>query len=198
MRPEVTSNFLAVTEKFEGATTHPYLDMKRLVTVGLGNLADPFALFDEFDWTCGDGGLPAPRALIAAAYWAVKNDRSMDPTNGGAQYARLTGIRATKASIAKVCARKLSMFEGQVKPHFTDWDGLPWQAQLCVLSMAWAMGGLFMDHEKWPGFRAAVNAGNWAEAAKQCQMKEIGQNASFHQRNLADAALLLSIHAEAA
>jgi|SRR5581483_1627063 len=192
MRPEVTSNFLAFTEKFEGATTFPYLDVKRLVTVGFGNLADPFALFDEFDWTHADGS-PATRSELTTSYLSVKQDKTLNPAGGGAQYAKLTAIRATKASIARVCAKKLASFEAQVRPHFDDWDGLPWQAQLCVLSMAWACGGLMFEHDKWPSFRAAVNACDWKEASKQSFMSEAGQNASFHKRNVEDAALMMSL-----
>jgi hypothetical protein len=56
------------------------------------------------------------------------------------------------------------------------------------MSMTWAMGvGRFTA---FPAFKKAIRDLDWITAVAQCHMSETGQNASFHRRNLANAALL--------
>ena len=67
---------------------------------------------------------------------------------------------------------------------FQDW---PADAQLGLLSMAWAMGPAF----KFPNFQAACARQDFQAAADQCHMAD-GNNPGLRPRNAANRQLFLS------
>jgi GH24 family phage-related lysozyme (muramidase) len=196
MKQAVIDNFLTWTERFESFTTWFYLDIKGLVTIGFGNLVDPFATTAGLSFVNADG-TPASPAQVQGAWQAVKRLQGLAPEGGGT-FARFTTVRATRDSINALCQGKLALIDKHVRAYFPEWDDFPADGQLLVCSMCWAMGDGAFAH--WPHFVAAVNAGDWLAVATphgtpaSCQMSEVGQNASFKQRNAANLALATSAH----
>ncbi len=161
------------------------MDVKGLVTIGYGNLVEPFSAVLPLAFTHPDGS-PATQSEVGAAWLTVKSQQSAAKLGGG-HFARFTTIRATADSINKLCQAKLAEMESELKKFYPDFESSPAKVQLGILSMAWAMGPAFPA--TWPKFSAAVHAGNWSDAAANCRMSETGQNASFHARNLANLTL---------
>ena len=187
-------NFVSWTQTYEGYVSWFYCDVLGYVTIGYGNLADPYALVSGLTFVNTDD-TPSTPAQVLAAWKAVKALHALAPEGGGT-FARFTSVRATKDSIIKLCAAKLAQLESQSRKFFPGWDDFPADGQLLVMSMSWAMGALAFAH--WPHFCAAVNAGDWAAVAvphgepASCQMNEDGQNASFKARNAANMQLALN------
>jgi GH24 family phage-related lysozyme (muramidase) len=55
MFSSVQSAFRSFTEQFEGCVSFMYLDVKGLVTVGIGNLVDPVGVAQALPFRFGSG-----------------------------------------------------------------------------------------------------------------------------------------------
>lgn len=169
----------------EGRTNWLYLDSKGNVTVGVGNMLPRVEDALALEWTRRDGSLATPddvraawRAVTALPSWAGR---------GGGTFAQLTTIRATDDSIARLIQRDVDTFEPVLRRYFDHYDDAPSPAQEGLMRMAWALGPAFAHDGAWPKFRAAWNAGQWAECAKECRIPEL--DATEPHANDATAAL---------
>jgi GH24 family phage-related lysozyme (muramidase) len=186
MRSSVAAVFFDFSKSFEGYTTFLYLDVKGLMTCGVGNLVDPIELALGLPWQ--DGGVPASQADITAQWELVKSRQDMKLQGGGA-FASLTTMRLTDDAVAALVQNKAASMELTLKGYFPGYDALPADAQLGVLSMAWAMGPAFPPG--FPRFSAALNAQDWATCAAQCLMDATG-NPGLTPRNAANQKLFLA------
>jgi len=197
VRRIVADRFPGWTARFEGHTTYFGKDVKDRVQIGEGLDVNDFGLCAAFPFVNPDGSPTSP-ADVLAAWTVVKNDRTIDPRNprnaaGGNAYAALTTIRLTDAGVAMLVARKLALFESQIRSHFPGWEGACADAQLPVLSKAWA-GGAF--ETEWPRFTAAWNAAAWEECAVQAKpspAKMAAQNDSYRRRIASEQAHLRAV-----
>ena len=183
MRQVVLDTFPSWSEHYEGELLFFYLDVKRLVTIGVGNLVDPCPPGLDFG--------AASEAQIREAWTLVKHDTTLDPRNGGVQYGALTSIRMTEAGVAALVRKKMLANEVVLRTYLPGWDAAPAMAQLATMSHAWAFGAAFPP--KWPKWTAAFNAGDFAGASVQDvpSPSELAvQNASFHARIAAEQSLL--------
>jgi len=188
MRAIVRSSFVSWSAQFESLLDFLYCDVKRLVTTGLGNLVDSVAAVRSLIFVHKDGSVAS--AVEVVAYWNAVKHSTLNPLNGGEQYASLSDLRIVHTSLDRLISLKLAEMERQLRLSFPTWDDFPADAQLACLSMAWAMGQYFVP--KWPHFKAACDAHDWGEAAANCHMSETSQNDSFHHRNDANVALFIA------
>jgi hypothetical protein len=162
MRSIVRSTFPTFSKTFEGRLPHPYLDVKCLVTVGVGDLIDPVSLALPLPWQIG--GRPATQAEIIAGWQRVKAATDWALRGGGA-FATLTELRLTDAAIDDLMLGRLaqmeSIFSSRLNVAAGDdgaWLAACADAQLGCLSMCWAMGPSF----HYPKFMADLAAENFA------------------------------------
>jgi hypothetical protein len=186
MTPAAREDFLAKTRELEGVCQWLYLDVRGLVTVGIGNLVDPIgslwaANLDwvNLDWRNGDA--PAEDSEVWAAWRIVKGHQELREHGGGA-FQHLTAIRATDESIDHLVEATITRFERALRVFYPEMPGWPDAAQVSVMLMAWALGAGFPA--KWPKLSSALHRLNFELAAEECQMSEAHQNASFHRRNV--------------
>src|SRR5579864_2009540 len=84
VQASVQSSFPAFSAEFEGRVPHMYLDIKGLVTVGVGNLADPIEVAQALPFRFKNRpGIDAPGSFatpdqIAAEWHTLKNDPSLE------------------------------------------------------------------------------------------------------------------------
>ena len=167
MHPSVQAAFLPFNTKFEGYLPYLYLDNEGLVTTGMGNLVDPIGEALSLPWRNPDGSLTS-QSDIAVQWNAVKN--SGESGSGGGNQAHLTTMRLDDAGIRALIAQKLGNMEAILKGRIPQWDSLPADAQLGILSMSWAMGPSF----QYPKFLAAINqvVPDFASAIDECWMPD--------------------------
>jgi hypothetical protein len=170
-----------------------YLDVLGLVTVGVGNLVDPVLAAQALPFRFKNRpGIAAPGSAatadqIAAEWQALKNDPSLK-TRGYKACEPITQLELSDDAIDSLIIDRLTKNESFLKrqPWFQDFDTWPADAQLGLLSMAWAMGpagpGTF------PSFRAACQRLDFNTAAAQCKMNEAG-NPGVVPRNQANFTL---------
>lgn len=203
LKPEASSEFLPFTERFEGKCGWMYLDILGLVTTGRGNLIDPKALALALPWT--RAGEPAECHEIGAEWSYVKGLQERRKLGGGA-FAGVTSLRLSDAAIDALTNSKRDALWAQLIARFAWLAAAPWQVQLVLLSMAWAMGAEF----RFPHFQAAAALGDWracagppgdADAYLSCRgeawirdglpgQTKANENPGLRPRNLANKALL--------
>jgi peptidoglycan hydrolase-like protein with peptidoglycan-binding domain len=181
MHASVLKAFEPFSTKFEGFLPYMYLDIKGLVTTGMGNLIDPIGPALGLPWRRSDGSL-ASQDEIRAAWNAVKARIDLAPKFGQA-FAGVTTLRLDNEGIEQLIARKLKENEGYLRTKFPGYDTWPADAQLGLHSMAWAMGPGF----KFPAFEAAVNRDppDFHAAAVASHINEAG-NPGLTPRNKAN------------
>jgi hypothetical protein len=186
MFPSVQSTFRAFNTQFEGCIPSMYLDIDGLVTVAVGNLVDPVELAQALPFRCKNGSL-ATQAEIAAEWQTLKSDPEL--ANRGYQACELiTQLELSDDSITSLILERLTSNESFLKrqPWFRNFDTWPADAQLGLLSMAWAMGPA--GPGEFPLFRAACQKLDFNAAAAECRMDETG-NPGLIRRNLANFTL---------
>lgn len=194
MHPEVSRAFGAFSERFEGRVDYFYLDILGLVTVGVGNLVDPIGealRLAGAPWFFPD----QPNRVVTpddlGTDWHAVKARQDLARAGHRAFATIARLRLASAGIDELVARKARAVEETLKhgtPAFGTFDSWPADAQLGLLSMAWAMGPGFARESRWPAFRAACTARDWRDAALQCRMRDAG-NPGLRSRNDANVRL---------
>ena len=193
MFPAVQSGFPTFSTKFEGRVPYMYLDVLGLVTVGVGNLVDPVLAAQALPFRFKNRpGIAAPGSAatadqIAAEWQALKNDPSLK-TRGYKACEPITQLELSDDAIDSLIIDRLTKNESFLKrqPWFQDFDIWPADAQLGLLSMAWAMGPAGPGN--FPSFRAACQRLDFNTAAAQCKMNEAG-NPGVVPRNQANITL---------
>lgn len=193
MHPSVRARFRSFNEPLEGVVKYMYLDVKGLVTIGVGNLIDPIgaalALPFRYKTKSGapGGGQLASKADIEVEWKLIKGKRELARL-GHRACAPLTKLELDDGAINHIILTRLSQNEGFLKRQkaFQRFDQWPADAQLGLLSMAWAMGPGFSTG--WPKFSAACEKMDFDAAAANCKMSEAG-NPGVAPRNRANAHL---------
>jgi len=165
-----------------------YLDIKGLVTVGIGNLLENISEAQSLPFVHANGK-PATAAEIATE-WKYTKSRTDLMSKGGMAYKGIhpDQLKLTPAGIKAKFYTDLDAFTHSLvtsTPEFASLDLWPADAQMALLSMMWAMGSGFARKGKWPKFRQACANWDWLTASKECRMK----NAGLRQRNIADEIL---------
>lgn len=190
MHNSVKDRFEAFNQPLEGTVKYMYLDIKGLVTVGVGNLIDPVgaALALPFRYKnkpgVTNGGQLASQADIQAEWNLLKGKPTLAQL-GHRACEPLTNLELDDAAIDTLISNRLTQNETFLKRQkvFKDFDQWPADAQLGLLSMAWAMGPGFSA--SWPKFSGACEKMDFDAAAENCKMSEVG-NPGVAPRNAAD------------
>lgn len=193
MFPSVQSAFRAFTTTFEGCVPYMYLDIKGLVTVAVGNLVDPIELAQALPFRFKNKpgieapGSPATAAQIAAE-WHILKDNTRLAAEGHKACEPITRLELSDDSINTLLLDRLARNESFLKRQqwFRDFDTWPADAQLGLLSMAWAMGPA--GPGQFPHFRAACQSLDFNTAAAECKMNDAA-NPGLVPRNQANFTL---------
>lgn len=187
MKDSTRAYWLEFNRPLEGRVDYMYLDVKGLVSTGVGNLIDAtrapltaptdaeraqsHAIAEGLDWHDSDGS--SATAEVVDGAWDTVKARMDLASHGGGAFRDLTTLRLTDDEIDRVVFAKLDEMESVLKGRtpFADYDNWPADAQLGLLSMAWGMGPAF----DFPRFQGFVAAGDWDSAADECRFNpEVG------------------------
>jgi GH24 family phage-related lysozyme (muramidase) len=186
IHPAVRDAWLPWNAPIEGIVSWMYLDIRGLVTTGLGQLCDPCILALALPWQSADG-ISASTAQVESAWQAVKANLAL-AHEGAAAAEDVTVLRLPQSDIAATALATLDRYAAILAafPALAGFGAWPADAQLGALSMAWAMGPGFP--RLFPHWCADCQAGDWTQAAVDCWMADAG-NAALRRRNLANRAL---------
>jgi hypothetical protein len=188
MKEAVKNIFPEFNKNFEGYVPWMYLDVKTLITCGVGILIDPVSLAVNLPFTKKDGSKASKTEIIAE--WSLIKSHTELAKLGHRAAEKYCALRLSNASIDKLVINKLEQNEQYlIEHHFPNFENWPADAQLAVLSMAWALGSNFPA--TWKKLKVSCLAENWKEAALQCHINEVG-NAGVKPRNAANVKLFNS------
>jgi GH24 family phage-related lysozyme (muramidase) len=177
MRAVVVEAFPTYSVRHEGATLHPYNDIRGLVTTSVGVLIDPIELALRLDWRIGERA--ATQAEIRDDWQAIK---ALGAGNRTAKsQAPLSSIRLSQSGSAALVRRRLGANVAYIRKFLPNWDDAPADAQLGTASLCWAIGaGL---NKTRPDFVAAFNAGDWLACKQHAHIRD-DNNPGVIDRNL--------------
>jgi len=185
MHATVREIFPTFSKRFEGYVHWMYLDVKGLVTTGIGNLIDSEETVRNLPFTDKASGEKATESQILDEWRRLKNTPDL-AEKGHKACEPVTRLRLSDDAIAALVRKRLLGNEEVLKQTFPAWETWPADAQLGTLSVAWAVGAGFAP--KWPNFTAACRAADWVGAREHCKLREAG-NPGVVPRNQANALL---------
>lgn len=191
MRQSVIDNWHRFSEPLEGRVNSMYLDVKGLVTTCVGNLIDTPQEAAKLPWRHGAGGPLATREEVFRAWQTLKSRQDLAKLHW--KYAaKLNDLRLTEEAMDELVASKRDEFYAYLrKHHFSEIDSFPADAQLGIMSMAWACGPGFP--RTFANFKRVVLAGDWNGAAESCKIREEG-NPGVVPRNKANRRCFQNAH----
>ena len=159
MRASVAAAWPAFCQRWEGRLSWMYLDTKRKVTTGTGNLIDSVAEAQALPWLRADGTRATP-AQIEAEWRRVKALTALAPRSGWAFEDSAT-LHLSGATVDRLLKAKTAEFWAGLKRSLPAIESWPADAQLAVLDTAWQNGPAFLELRKlgryvWRGTRAAL------------------------------------------
>lgn len=130
---------LRFSAPLEGNVRSLYADVRGLLTVGIGCLADPLSSALALDWRMPDGSRATP-SEIAKQWLAVKAQAPELAKRHWKYAADVTTMRLSDAGVIALAQQRLAANETHLRAAFSAWDSWPADAQLFACSMAWAVG----------------------------------------------------------
>lgn len=191
MRATVEAAFYDFNVPYEGAVPYLYQDVKALVSIGVGILADPLSLALTLPFVHKDG-TPATTNEVSAEWLRIKDlppDRfGRTAAQRGHLYAEpFTTLRLTEEGLRSSLASKLTQMDTFLMKRFATYELWPADAQLAILSLSWACGPAF----QFPHLEVALAQLDFASCAIEIRMDETG-NPGLKPRNKANHTLMLN------
>jgi hypothetical protein len=184
VKQSVRDAFMDFTVPLEGKVPWMYLDVKGLVTTGVGNLIDPVAYAVNLPWVRrSDMATRAPRQEIVDEFNLIKSSAWLAKA-GYRPAEKLCLLRLTDDGVRELVMRKFQQNYEHLKGRFPAIDEWPADAQLATMSMAWACGPAF----RFQMLEAYLRSSNFSGAAQECHINESG-NPGLKPRNAANKRL---------
>jgi len=148
----------------EGHVVHMYLDTVGKVTVGIGNMLPNAAAAQELAFINRTTKTAATKDEIKSDFDEVAKQTWGMPSS---KYKPNTKLDLPDVHIDQLFEGRVEEFTQQLSAYFPDYAKYPDPAQLAILDMAFNLGAPALD-KKWPSFKKAVLAQDWATAEKEC------------------------------
>lgn len=186
MRPVVKSNLYFFQKSFEGEVNHLYQDVKGLMTIGVGNMLSSVQMAYVLNFKKkSDRKLAMPSEIKAE--W----DKLKDPQYKGLTakaFDKLASLYIEREDIEKLVQASADGFEHFIRQEWKEWEEWPADAQMGMMSMAWALGvgGIVKGYPKftkdchdqrwavWDFNKATKQTELVAGAAFECKLNEVG------------------------
>ena len=160
-------------KQYEGKVNFMYLDIKGLVTVGVGHLIDPVHQAAKLEFRRKGGTSPVSSAEVMSEWQTVKGRKDLIP-RGGEAFGAVTSLELSDNGIKAMVASHANGIEDYIKKNpsaskfYADFDKWPADAQLAFMGVAW--GGIPIPQFGWHKFPEACRVQDWDTAAAQCKI----------------------------
>lgn len=186
--PSVRARFVAFSAPLEGVRNHLYLDIKGLVTTGIGYLVDSVERVTGLPWLHADG-LLASQEEIRAEWVRIKAAQHL--AQAGADAAeKLCRLHLSPEAIERLTQQRLDAMARELGRHLPGLGGWPASAQLAAMSMCWAVGVAGLT-KGFPKCCRAMALEAFDEASDECLIQTTG-NPGIAPRNARNVKLLLA------
>lgn len=178
--PAIRRDWIRYNARHEAIVWHYYLDVKGLVTIGVGNLVDPLAPALAVRMIAPDGNLATPEQITKEWAYVKRDERAKDWRFA----TRLTALRLHPDELIRLVDRQLDVNDSHLAKRFPQFRSWPADAQFAIHSLSWAAGPGF----NFPKLDAALRAGDFLTASKEVDINEPGTAG----RNADNRALLIA------
>lgn len=200
MRDVVREAFYSFNAPLEGEVPYFYQDVKGLVSIGVGILADPIHLAMRLPMVNPDGSSASANEI--AAEWAkvrALGSGTKEEGNQAAIHGHLfakphTRLRMTKEGLQDSLLGKLHLHDLALARRFPGYETWPADAQLAIHSWAWGVG----PAAPYPKMSASLNRRDFRAAAGEVMIKYQRADGKMEElyglkpRNKANRALLIN------
>jgi|LGOV01.1.fsa_nt_gb hypothetical protein len=158
---------------YEGKYHHMYLDVKGLVTIGIGFLIDPVDEALKLQYKTKGGGM-AGQAEVKAEWTKVKARKDLIK-KGGPAFASITTLELSDQGIRTMfvkkseAAAKWYVNNAAAKMYYGAFDSWPADAQMALLGIAWGIAPI--PQFGWRALPEACKREDWMKAADECRIK---------------------------
>lgn len=160
-------------KQYEGKVNFMYLDVKGLVTVGVGHLIDPIHQALKLEFRKKGGNSPVSAGEVQAEWQYVKSRKDL-MMKGGEAYGAITTLELSDNGIKAMVQSHAAGIENYIKTNpaaskfYGDFDKWPADAQLGFMGVAW--GGIPIPQFGWHKFPEACRVQDWDKAAAECKI----------------------------
>jgi GH24 family phage-related lysozyme (muramidase) len=157
--------------QYEGKVNFMYLDVKGLVTIGIGNLIDPVDQALKLEFGTKGGGSPVGSGEVIAEWNTVKARKDL-VNQGSPAFNAITRLQLTDRGITTMVNSAAQAIETYITTNasaqkfYANFKNWPADAQLGFLGVAW--GGIPLPQFGWHKFPVACQNEDWDTAAKEC------------------------------
>lgn len=177
MRPNVERMVPQFNHDLEGEFPSLYADVRRLITTAMGILVDPLPRALALEWWIGDRRATDDEV---ANDWSEIKQRALKMSSEDMQHwtakmqAPLTSVRLRQDYMDRLrVSRVRGNFDYIVKHTIPNLGDAPADAQLAVMSVAWAIGADFTKtNPPRPELVEACKAGDWLAAKAHARLRE--------------------------
>jgi GH24 family phage-related lysozyme (muramidase) len=155
----------------EGRVPTMYCDILGLITTGVGNLINTLPQALALPWLLVDG-TKADQADIAADWHKLHDNAQYYAARKWNVYAKTMLCHLSDEGIDALVQRQLDANEAIIRKRWPGWDKFPADAQLAIMSMAWAVGAGF--YTKFPNLAQAIDQHAWELCVQTCKIREEG------------------------
>lgn len=172
----------AFSAPLEGRVPTMYCDCLGLITTGVGNLINTLAQAEALPWLLADG-TRAPLEAVRADWHKLHDNAQYYAKRAWMVYSKTMLCHLSEEAIDALVQRTLATNEGIFRKHWTAWDTFPADAQIAIMSQAWAVGPAFWG--KFPNLARCIEAQDWEGCVASCKIREDG-NPGVVPRNAKD------------
>jgi NTP pyrophosphatase (non-canonical NTP hydrolase)/GH24 family phage-related lysozyme (muramidase) len=182
LHQSVIDKWWEFNQDLEGVCFHMYLDVKGLLTTGVGNLIDTPAEALRLPWLRNSDNVYATKDEILAEWNRIKAMQDKAHVGGG-NFKKWTTLHLTMGAVQDLVYFKLRANHAFMKRDLPDLDYWPADGQLGLHSMAWGLGAGFLRNGKWPNFTKAAKAGDFLGMRDECEIRGKGTTQTRNARN---------------
>jgi hypothetical protein len=184
-------------KQFEGKVNFMYLDVKGLVTIGIGNLIDPINMALKYEFSPKGGSGVASSGEVTAEWQTVKARKDLINA-GSSAFNNITRLQLSDRGIKSMVLDGAAAIENYIKTNasartfYGNFDNWPADAQLGFMGVAW--GGIPLPQFGWHKFPDACKDEDWDAASVECKINSplaAGRNEA-HQLMFMNAAAIKS------
>jgi hypothetical protein len=159
----------AFSAPLEGRVPYMYCDCLGLITTGVGNLINTLAQAEALPWLLADG-TPAPLEAVRADWHKLHDNAQYYGKFSWRVYAKTMRCHLSEDAVDALVQRTLVTNEAMFRKRWSAWDLFPADAQLAIMSQAWAVGAAFWA--KFPNLDRCVSAQDWDGCAASCKIRD--------------------------
>jgi hypothetical protein len=173
MHPSVATALPGFLKQYEGKVNFMYLDVKGLVTIGIGNLIDPVNLALKLEFGTKGGGGPVSGGDVISEWNTVKARTDL-MGKGSAGFGAITRLQLTDKGIETMVNDHAKAIESYIttnasaQKYYSNFPNWPADAQMALIGIAW--GVMPLPQFGWHKFPEACKIEDWETAANECKI----------------------------